>query len=247
MNQELIDHIKQNKERGFSFKYLLIGIAIIVIIGLMGWGIYSYIKEHHQLVETTEKEEKENGEKEIVPENWTTYTNTEYGYQIDYPVSWVLYDQPYEKLEWADFDSVVLQTFSVEEVEKMETKETSLMEWRDRCWAHENCLYVIIEINSDFLSLEEWTNKWKNGFEKAREQGFDWNIEEGEIAIGGRKGYEFMAWIPDSSTILATHKVAIFEKGKLYCIRADGLQKALLIKFPETFQRIISSFKFIEI
>jgi len=247
MNQELIDHVKENKEKGFSFKYLLIGIAIIVIISLIGWGIYLYVKEYHQPTEITEKEEEKKEEKEIVPENWTTYTNTEYGYQIDYPVGWALYDQPYGKLGWADFDSIVLQTFSVEEIEKIEIKETSLMEWQERCWALEDCLYAVIEVNSDFLSLEEWTNKWKGGFEKAREQGFDWEIKEREIIVGDRKGYEFTAWIPGSSTILATHKVAIFEKGKLYCIRADGLQKTLLIKFPKTLERIISSFKFIEI
>ncbi|MBD3282586.1 MAG: hypothetical protein GF387_03220 [Candidatus Portnoybacteria bacterium] len=202
-----------------------------MIIGLILGGVilaedYHWITPKYEKIEEEMEKEKEEVV-EIVPEKWTTYKNENYGYQVDYPTDWVLYSHLAFYVEF--------QTFSKEELGGKD------------CAIQKDCLSGTIEVNgSEFSSLEEWINKRQNDIEEAREQGLNWEIKEGEILVGGRKGYEFIAWIPRTSIIPAIHTVGVFEKGKLYNISAEGLELTLLKKYPKTFQQIVSSFKFVE-
>lgn len=201
------------------WSFLLLGIIIGLIIGgVILAEAYGWITPKYEEIEEEIGKEKEEIV-EVISERWAIYTNAEYGYQIDYPADWALYDQPY----------VRFQTFSGED-----------------CVIQEDCLSIAIEVKSKFSSLEEWINKWKDDISKATEQGLNWEVEEGEILVGGRKGYEFITWLPGSSIVPAGHRIGVFEKEKLYYIRAEGLKLTLLEKYPKTFERMISSFKFID-
>jgi len=63
--EEAIDFTlrKSKPNKKFPFKSLLIGVIITAIVGLAGFGVYLYIKEHRQPVgEVTEEEEKKEEE-----------------------------------------------------------------------------------------------------------------------------------------------------------------------------------------
>lgn len=248
--EEAIDFTLQKPKSGkkFSFKSILIGIIIALIIGLVVWGVYLYLEGHRQPTEKEagkETEQEKEEPKEVVPENWTTYTNKEYGYQIDYPADWVIIEEePHSTTSIGNIPFVEtlhrleIQTFSNEKLAK---RPHGLLP--KKCIGYEDCLYVAVEVKSGIPSLEQWKNEKGKTY---RESALPWEIQEGKIRIGEREGYELITWLAGSSLSSSNHRVAFFKDGKLYEINAEGKDiKVLFETFPKTLERIISSFRFI--
>ncbi|MFH1610639.1 MAG: hypothetical protein ABIA91_02000 [Patescibacteria group bacterium] len=243
------------------WSFLIVGAIIGLILGMV------FLAETNQWItpkwvevrEEVEMEREETRKKEVIPEDWGTYRNAEYGYQIDYPINWTIYDDGRYFLESgglimdASSSDVNIQTFSLDEIKKRVEKKDDLFKLGAldyMCAMKDDCVNLNIKVESTYNSLEEWIEKdvaqVKSNLETAKEQGFDWEYKEEYILLNNEiRAYEFIIWIPYSLLFPARHYVAFFREGLLYEITVSTIEEVLFDKYPKTIQQMISSFKFI--
>ncbi|MBU2564448.1 hypothetical protein KKA23_02610 [Patescibacteria group bacterium] len=239
-------------EKGFKNTFLNIVnkpnwlIPVIVIVGMVliiGTVVAFNFSEVKKIFTGIEKNQEEcindcDFVKEVEVKEWETYKNETYGYEIDYPKTWIVSGEPH---------LVEIQTFSEQELEqrakeKREKGEMIPFSGSGMCLAHDDCLIVEINIKNQFYSLSEWLENLRKTYMAREGDNVLWDIKEGEIMIGDKKGYEFITWISGSDH--ADHRVGFFNNN-MYEIRAKGNNISVLFKtFNKTLEQMFSSFGF---
>ncbi|MDP3990826.1 MAG: PsbP-related protein [Candidatus Nealsonbacteria bacterium] len=149
--------------------------------------------------------------------NLETYRNNSYGYEIKYPTNW--------KLDEGTPNNIIFRSCFIEEA-------------KEECYEQK----AIVEVSSEFYSLEEWVNKEKDELKVIFGELKNINFKEEEISISGGKGYKL---IYQTTSILApTWKIGVFWGGNLYKLTTGD--SGYTSEKREVFPKMISSFRFIK-
>ncbi|HPI66942.1 MAG TPA: PsbP-related protein [bacterium] len=165
-------------------------------------------------------------------DNWQTYRNETYGYEIKYPKDWFVYDnicncdcENSVNSQTKSYDNVRLQSFS---------------------WPNKECGYaglggrgvrLTIYINNKLKNLDEWINNTKNSDPTMKV-----NVEK-DISLAGIIGKE-LTLSCDCLTGVDFYRI-IEKDNKIYEFSISS-QDINLNNYSSTINQILSTFKFIE-
>lgn len=209
------------KQKGISTSFAILVVGIIAIIGFSVFYSYQYIwtSEEETITPKTEK----SAEEVSVPEDWKTYRNKEYGFEIKHPHN-------EETLSFAESSKGMTFAYFYPSRE-----EGNVL----------NTIYFEVEDNPQNLSISQWISKNENcNVDASLYQKIELDCVEGIKVEGpavcppGASGIVYKAYLPYRSKV---YSVELLEE-----IISDKSEECA-INQKRIFDQMLSSFKFTEI
>jgi len=210
---------KYKHQNGFGIIELIISIVVLGVIAFIGWRVY----ESQNSSPKTSTQNEEQSQSPASEEKYAKYTDTEFGYQFEYPNTWKTSDEAAKMFESPESPT---QYSTTVESQDLETSNEGIGYHLTKGAQ----MYVSVEPTT-FATPEAFFNR--NGFLPAVAK------DKKDVTIDGVAGLSYR-FSYEASNQLSN---IVVKDGKLYSLILSYSDEAALTAYTTDYKALVASFK----